>query len=88
MHACSFCSLYVCSIFLSMETRVASTLMYVYMMIHESSQRQENEEKKKKKKERESKADQFHPNPEKGGKGRQICQARFEQDRIEKKKSH
>ena len=49
----------------SVEQAAASTLVYLYMMIHESSQKTRKERKGKER--REIRVDQFNPNPEKGG---------------------
>ena len=62
----------------SVEQAVASTLVYVYMMIHESSQKIRKEKGKKKKVQ--SRSIQSKPGK---GRVRQRCQAKFEQDRIE-----
>lgn len=62
----------------SVEQAVASTLVYVYMMIHESSQKIRKEKGEKKKVQSRS----IQSKPRKG-RVRQRCQAKFEQDRIE-----
>ena len=78
MHACSFRKS-VCMFNLSLYGNKSSE--HADVRIHDDTWVKSKNKKRKKK--RESKIDQFNPNPEQGEKGRQRYQARFEQDRME-----